>query len=295
MQSDFSKTLANTELLLTQLTQEAWSEWVKDHQGQNIFFGMGIMTHQAMSVAVPFDVLGMFLVAELLRRALHSKKVLVLVADQHALTNQLVPATIVQATTERVLKTVSSILKGFELSHFEVIRTVTLNDNQDIRTIYAALPSITNDYLKHEVADTLWLNQFHQVGIKLGWAMSIDSTVEGHDERFFDAEIKKFCPQMSFIHTKPGRTANPRRQRVSPYVSIEGEDRLVLSESENTSNKVSQWRKDGDPQVIKPLIRHLSQIVRLHDQLFDPSKFMTLEEKLKMLIKKSINWPMESK
>ncbi|MBI5151833.1 MAG: hypothetical protein HZA34_04735 [Candidatus Pacebacteria bacterium] len=278
--------LTNTELLLTHFSQGQWLEWAKKHQKENIFFGVGIMTHRALSEAIPFDILMMFFIAELLRRVVSAKKVVILVADQHAITNQLASIETIQNITEKTLAVVRTIIQNFRLSHFECIRTTTLNSNDDIRTIFRNLPDISNDYLKHEIADSLWLQKFHHVGIKLGWAMSREQNIEGHDERFFDLNIAKFCPTMSFIHTKSGRTANPERSRVSPYVSIHGEDRLLLRCGENATKKIFLWRQRHN-QTIKPLLRQLSQIVRLYDKLFQTHTFQSFDEKMQHLIELS--------
>lgn len=268
MSIDISNLLANTDLLLEHFPKEKWQERASAWRGQNIFFGMGIMTHQAVSVAVPFDILSMFLIAETLRQLVSAKQVFVLVADQHAITNQLLPSALITDTTKHTLATVHQIIHNFKLSHFRVIQTVTLNDNADIRAIYRSLPAMQNDYLKHEIADTLWLKAFHQVGIKLGWAMSSTKTVEGHDERFFDTQISQFCPNVHFVHIKPGRTADPLRQRVSPYVSTANEQRLLITEQELVSEKLTSWRNEKNNPAIKPLLRHLSQLARIFQKLF---------------------------
>jgi hypothetical protein len=276
--------LSNTELLLTSFSTEQWLLWAKENKGKNIFFGIGLMTSSALSEAVPFDVLAMFFLAELIRKIVEAEKVFVLVADQHAITNQLLPLEKIQEITQNTLATIASINQAFDLNHFEVIQTTPLNFDERIKTIYRNLPNITNDYLKHEIADTLWLQKHHGVGIKLGWAMSTEQAVQGHDERFFDAQIAQFSAEMAFIHAKPGRTGRPERQRVSPYVSVAGEERLLLRPDEDVISKMRRWRSDTTNVAVKPLLRHVSQIIRLHDRLFVPVGQMSLEEKVQTLI-----------
>lgn len=277
--------LMNTELLLTKWTKEEWLSWSKKHKGKNIFFGAGLMTQTNLSEAVPFDMLGMLFIAELLRRLIKGK-VFILIADQHAITNNLFSEKQIQEKAQEMISIMTAIIHTFSLTKFSIIQTTTLNSNEDIKKIYRSLPTISNDYLKHEIADAIWLNRFHNVNIKLGWAMSLGQTIEGHDERFFDTEIKQFCPEISFIHTKPGRTANEKRQRVSPYISITGEDRLLLQKNENGVKKINLWRVEKQNAANKPLLRHLSQIIRLHDQLFDQKISFSLEEKAKKIIRK---------
>jgi len=278
--------LSNTELLLTSFSDEQWLLWARKNAEKNIFFGIGLMTATSLSEGIPFDILAMFFLAELLRKIVDSEKVFVLVADQHAMTNKLIPPQKIQEVTAHTLATLHSLVQAFDLSHFEIIQTTPLNFDERIKTIYRNLPTISNEYLKHEIADTLWLQQHHGVGIKLGWAMSTEQTIQGHDERFFDAQIAMFSTNVSFIHARPGRTANPKRQRVSPYVSIAGEERLLLDKNENAVEKIQRWRKDTSNTSVKPLLRHVSQIIRLHDKLFLPLTFMSLEEKVQTLINK---------
>jgi hypothetical protein len=280
-------TLLNTELLSTNFSEEQWLSWVKKHQGENIFFGIGLMTSTAFSEAIPFDILGMFFIAELMRRALNSEKVFVLVADQHANTNGLATTEIVEAISERTILTLQSIIQAFDFHHFQIIQTTLLYLDGEMQAILQQLPAISNAYLKHEVADTLWLHQHHNVGVKLGWSMSKEQSAQGHDERFFDSEIRKFSSDISFIHMKPGRTGNTMRQRVSPYVSIAGEDRLILRNGENAQEKMSRWRRDPRNSAAKPLLRHISQIVRLHEKLFASIIAKSLDEKVQMLIDKT--------
>ena len=278
--------LANTELLQTSFNDEQWLLWAKENQQQNIFFGVGLMTSSSISQAVPFDVLAMFFLAELIRKIVNADKVFVLIADQHAITNKLVPLEEIQKITFETMTTIDAIISAFDLRHFEIIQTTPLNFDERIKTIYRQLPPIANDYLKHEIADTIWLNKHHHVGIKLGWAMSNEQAVQGHDERFFDSQISQFSAGVSFIHAKPGRTGSSQRQRVSPYVSIAGEERLLLQKNENAVAKIRRWRQEQTNIAIKPLLRHTSQTIRLHDKLFKPLTFMSLEEKVQTLIEK---------
>jgi hypothetical protein len=280
--------LSNTELLLTSKSDEQWLLWAKENKHKNIFFGIGLMTSSSISEAVPFDVLAIFFLAELIRKIVDAEKVFVLVADQHAITNKLISLEKIQKVTKDTLSTLDSIIAGFNLNHFEVIQTTPLNFDERIKKIYRSLPDISNDYLKHEIADTLWLNQHHNVGIKLGWAMSTEQTVQGHDERFFDAQIAQFSSAVSFLHAKPGRTGNPERQRVSPYVSIAGEERLLLQKGEDAISKIKHWREDQGNVAIKPLLRHISQVIRLHDRLFLSRAPLSLEEKVQTAINTSI-------
>ena len=287
MEGKLINMLMNTHLLLTNFSKEEWLTWTKEHKGENIFFGVGLMTHTTFSEAIPFDILGMFFIAENLRRLIKGKKVFILVADQHAITNQLIPEKKIQEKTKEILQIFKTIIKSFHLDNFEIIQTTSLNSDERIKKIYRQeLPDISNDYLKHEIADAIWLSRFHKVGIKLGWAMNIEQFAKGHDERFFDTEIAKFCKSISFIHATTGKTANQQRPRVSPYISIFGEERLLLKTHEDVARKTHDWKIQKDNSAVKPMLKHLSQIVRLHDQLFNNKSALSLENKMQQIISK---------
>ncbi|MEN8253173.1 MAG: hypothetical protein ABFQ62_02225 [Patescibacteria group bacterium] len=147
---------------------------------------------------------------------------------------------------------------------------------------------IENQYLKHEIADVLWLEKFHSVGLKLGWSMNKQISSEGHDERFFDNKIQEMQAQVSFIHLKPGRTFDENRPRVSPYISVKGEKRILIDPQEDIVSKLSEFRQSCSKPVFTAGTRHLSHITRLHDQLFEPLKFMKLSEKLQIILNKAV-------
>lgn len=285
---NMQKQLINNPLLLTRFTDHELKKLAQNCAGKNIFFGTGIMTKDQLSKAVPFDILAFFFTAKQLQQFFKSKKVFILVADQHAISNETFPQKIIQKTTTKTINLFEKIISNFSFTKFKIIRTTDLNQVQDIRDIFSKLPNIENQYLKHEIADSIWLNKFHQVNLKLGWSMSKSQTIEGHDERFFDQSIKKFCPAINFIHLKPGRTFDKLRLRVSPYISVAGENRILLKKGESVAEKLQLVKNNCPPETFKATQRHLSQIIRLHDQLFEPLKFMNFTEKLQHILDRAI-------
>lgn len=253
----------------------------------NLFLGIGIVTSQHIATGVPIDILGMIFSAELLRRKLNSQKVFVFLADQHALTNEHLDKKLIKIQAAKTLHILSKLIINFDLQHFHLVQCTMLNFVPSIKEIFAQLPDIENQYLKHEIADILWLKKFHNVKFKLGWSMSKQSQVEGHDERFFDQTIQQFQSDVSFLHLKPGRTFDENRPRVSPYISLTGEKRILLEPKENATKKLATFKQDCPKPVFVATTRHLSQIVRLHDQLFEPFKFMRFEEKIQAILERA--------
>lgn len=273
----------NNPLFSTRLTDKEIGELGVQFKGKNIFFGIGLVTQKQISVATPFDILSMFFTAEQLRKFVHGKKIIVFIADQHARTNENISQDIIAKRASETIQLFKKIIHNFNLQHVSIIQTTHLNEVQEIRKIFASLPNFDNDYVKHEVADVCWLQKFHNVGIKLGWSMSSTLIIGGHDERFFDHTIQQFCPNVLFLHLAPGRTFDDKRTRVSPYISIEGENRLVFQNNLCVQDALHQFKKECSPETFKATLRHLSQIARLYDDLFGPIKQKTLTEKLQIL------------
>jgi hypothetical protein len=282
--------LINNPLILKTFNKQQIFELMAKVQGSNLFFGAGIMTQNKLSAATPFDILGFFFTAEQLRRSLNGEKVVVFIAEQHAFSNELFPEQKIRQQTDLMIDTVNRIISNFNLVNFQIIRTSQLQQEESIKKIFRQeLPKMSNQYLQHEVADVIWLNRFHDVKLKLGWAMSSEIIVTGHDERFFDQEIKKFCDQVEFIYLKPGRTFDLTRSRVSPYISVDKETRLLLKKGQNIQQLLESIKETESNDVAKATFRHLCNIVRLHDQIFQPLKFMTMTEKIQWILNKSIN------
>ncbi len=278
------KQLINHPLLCTRFTDKEIEQIAVQFKGKNIFFGAGLVTQDQVSVATPFDILSMFFTAEQFRRFTGGKKIFVFIADQHAQTNTHLSQNLVIKRTNETFHLFEKIIHNFHLKHFTLIRTSDLNRVPEIRSIFAKLPDFHNDYVKHEVADVCWLQKFHNVGIKLGWSMSSSVTIGGHDERFFDQTIHIFCPNVLFVHLEPGRTFDDKRPRVSPYIAIQGEKRLLLQKNTDVRKTIETLKTGCSIEVAKAAIRHLSKITRLHDDLFGPMKHKMLTEKLQILM-----------
>lgn len=250
----------------------------------SIFIGIGLMTSKKLSTGIPFDILALFLEAEAIRKLLKFDKVFLLLGDQHAKSNRLVEENIIDQICESTFNTLTNVVKNLNFTHFEIIKSGDLFKNIEFLQILKSLPSFKNEYLKIEIADLKWFTAKHNVKIKLGWSMENSIDIKGHDERFFDREIIKFCPSLSLIHLKPGRTFDKHRQRVSPYISINGETRILLKPDENVQNKINQGQKLWHDPNFNGAIRHLANIVRAFEKLNGNLPNKTLEEKIQAII-----------
>lgn len=239
-----------------------------------VFFGVGLMTSKKLGVAFPFDILGMFFATELIRRNLNLDSAIVVLGDSHALTNNIFPPEDIKTFADRTERELLKITHNFALTNFMILRASNFHTSQEFQNILKPLPKINNEYLRLEIADCLFLKQTHNLKLKVGWTMSKGKQAEGNDERFFDAGIKEFIPDLNFIHLEPGRTLDPVRPRVSPYISIFGEKRILLEKGQSIA----------DLGICAP---HLAKIVRCAEMLWGKLPFENLNEKVEFLIDKA--------
>lgn len=241
----------------------------------SLFFGVGLMTSKQIGVDLPFDILGLFFATELIHKALNFENIFVVLGDTHANSNQLFPETKIKQLADKIESGLNKIVRNFALQNFQILSASQFQKNPDFQKILNSLPEMDNQYLKLEIADCLWLKEKHNLNLKVGWTMSKANVVEGNDERFFDNGIRQFIPDLNFIHLEPGWTFNPARPRVSPYISIEGENRLELN----------QGQKVADLGQCQP---HLAKIVRCAEILWGKLPQKTLEEKVQFLLDKAV-------
>lgn len=240
----------------------------------SVFFGVGLMTSEQLGENLPFDILGMFFSTELIRRTLNLDSAIIVLGDAHAISNNLFPPEAIKQFADKTERELQKIIHNFALTNFKILRACNFHNNSEFQTILNLLPKMNNEYLRLEIADCLFLKQTENLKLKVGWTMSKTEKIEGNDERFFDAEIKKFIPDLNFINLEPGWTMDPTRPRVSPYISLPGENRLILK----TGQEIS------DLGVCGP---HVAKIVRCAEILWGKLPFVTLEEKVSFLVDKA--------
>ena len=146
-----------------------------------------------------------------------------------------------------------------------------------------------HEYVRREMADMEWYRTKADVRIKMGWIIQATETGMGFDERRFDREYLRFHPgQMSFIYTKPGRTFDTSRPKASPYISVAGEQRLLLAPQVNAAEI---FAATNDPKNLGGAKKHLQSIVRAYESLFgNLGKIgeggLTLDDKIQHIIDK---------
>ena len=236
-------------------------------QKKSIFFGVGLCTDKKPAIAIPFDILSFFLIAERLKQFFGLSEVIILIADSHARTNSFMSEELIINLTDRTKQLCNKIIHTLHLVNFRIIVHSTISSNPSFQNILTSLPAMDNQYLRHELADILWLKEHHNLGIKLGWTIDSSPEPSGHDERFFDTELKKHIAiPVAFLHTKSGRTFDKHRQKVSPYISIDGETRLLLDPHENALEKFARALCGWNDPHFGGTTKHIATIARAFEK-----------------------------
>ncbi len=252
-----------------------------------LYYGTGLTTPKAMAIGLPFDVLGMIFTAEKIRRALGLRYVYHHIADTHAKTNDWIQPDAVDQRASEVIATLTKCGQNLGLDSL----IVTLSSQFDTDPDYVSLvekyreQSELHEYVVREMADMEWYRTKLGVIIKAGWIIQATETGLGFDERVFDREYLRLNgPKLSFVYTKPGRTLNPSRPKVSPYIQIEGEDRVLLDQNEDVAAKIAHAIEKTGDKSLGGAIKHLQSIVRVYEKLFGAFGQIPLEEKVQRII-----------
>ena len=282
-----SKLVKNEALIETEPSLEMLDANVVDTEGGSLYYGTGLTTPREISVGLPFDVLGMILTAEKLRRACGFENIYHHIADTHAKTNEWISPEAVDARANQVVNTLHKVKEKLKLDNFFPILSSSFDATSEYKSMVDSFASSEeHEYVRREMADMEYYRAHFGVKIKLGWIIQARETDMGFDERRFDQEFRKLRGNvLSFIYTKPGRTFNPNRPKVSPYIKIASEGRLLLDSSEKVSDilEAGVIMSKGDKHL-GGARKHLESIVRLYESLYGKFDKISLEEKLQIII-----------
>ncbi|MBI2610476.1 hypothetical protein HYW60_00860 [Candidatus Kaiserbacteria bacterium] len=236
--------------------------------GGSIYYGTGLRTKTALSIGLPFDVLILVLVAEYLRRTLGLKDIYHHIADTHALSNSFCTKESVDAISEeyeKLLKRIAEVV-GVPLI---VQRSSSFDASPEYRSLLENVHSEKGEYVKREMSDILWYRTKHNVSLKLGWLIDPSAKRMGFDERLFDTEFLSHCDtNMDFAYTVSGRTFDRKRSRVSPYVAVPGETRLLFKKGEDAQSKYEQGLNNwSNIETMGSAIGTLTAVMHLWDRV----------------------------
>ena len=286
MQEEIMTFLSNEPLIKAEITR-AFLDWpsLLNSEGKTLFFGVGLCTAKQPAVAVPFDILSFFFVAERLKRFFALSEVIVFIADAHAQTNRFMTPEIISDSRRNILETFNRIIHNFSFPNFEILLASEITQLESFQSILSTLPSLENQYLRQELADVVWLTQNKNLSIKLGWTIDNSTQPTGHDERFFDTQLLSIQKiPVSFMFTRAGRTFDPNKPKASPYISVRDDHRLLIKPQEDVPQKFHEAETRWGVSSCNGVRGHFADIVRLFEKLFIKLPLMTLEQKIQFIL-----------
>lgn len=238
---------------------------------RTVLVGIGLCTRYEVSAALPLDVLGMLLPAERVRRALGAQRVIALVADEHALTNDL-DARRVERRARETVALLQRIRQVLRLPRLQVVRAREFHDSPGFRSVLATVErraaAADHPYLRRQIADLQFLDRAEPAGgvIKVGWvAGNVDDPRRRglRDEWWFDRRFTALTRRaLPFVYCKPGRALDEKRQLVSPYVARCHDRRICVRPGEDVRRKLTSARGHVSAECVNGVRNHLKRIAR---------------------------------
>lgn len=251
----------------------------------SIYYGTGLCTAKEISDALPFDVLGMVLVAEKIRRGMGMKMVYHHIADTHAKSNCLFDNEEIDRQAASAKDVLERMAGNLGLENFRVLLASEFDGSKEYLEIYNNVVTEKHEYVRREVADMEWYRRYKGVGVKLGWIIQATEVELGLDERVFDREYKATIDEdLSLVYLKPGRTFDKSRPKVSPYIHTPGEPRILLRADEDAKSKIAEAEERLADKHLGGARRHLTDIVRLYEKLFGSLGDIPFEDKIQAII-----------
>lgn len=287
------KIIQNQALIEQAPSLESLNNLSFENSKRSIYYGTGLTTPKEPAVGLPFDVLGMILTAEQLRQAGGFQKIIHHIADTHAKTNSFINHQEVDTLAKKVKSTLTKVTKNLGIDSLTITMASDFDNTREYKNQLSFFKerSSLHDYVIHEMADIEYYRTHHNLSMKLGWVIQGSETSIGSDERLFDREyIRIVTPQenkMSFIYTKPGRTFDLSRPKVSPYIQIPGENRLLLDKKENAPKKIKESIERTGDKNLGGALKHLTSIVRTYEKLYENLGRIPIEDKIQFIIEKA--------
>lgn len=257
-------------------------------KGGALYFGTGLTTAKAISVGVPFDVLGMLLVADKIRRELGLSMVIQLVADTHAKSNLFTNPDEVDAMAELMKNVSARVASLIGLSGaYTLLKSSDFDQKSDYREILGGVISDDHEYVRREWSDIEYLRRAYGLVIKLSWVIDPKAKRVGFDERLYDLRFRDVIGQsMSFVYVNPGRTLDPNRIKASPYISIAGENRILLCPNEDVRKKFAEAERNFGTDKLNGTRQHLSHVVAMYEKQVEAvaGADTPLEDKIQLII-----------
>jgi hypothetical protein len=286
IRKEFETVLQNELMIESAPSLAGISDSLFSHPGEAIYYGTGLSTPKALSIGLPFDALAMVLTAEKLRRRLGLSKIYHHIADSHALSNPFADPQMVDALARTIEHTMSEVARHLKLEQLVVIRSSSFDRSVEYGALLNGINTDKHEYVRRELADILWYKQNKRLALKIGWIIQSGQISEGFDERLYDNEFRRlFGDTLSFVYLKAGRTFDRTRPKASPYISIPGEQRILLAPGEQVQEKIEKALAIWPDKVLGGALNHLKAIVRLYDQVAEtPAEAGPISDRVQCII-----------
>lgn len=241
---------------------------------RSVFAGVGLVCDGGLSRGVPFDVLGLLLSAESVRRAAGCDELIVLLADAHAVCHGL-PESVVAQGAARYRHVLGRIAERCGLSRMRVLSASELHREpsylRELRNVESRAPAGADPYVTREVADIRHFAAQRGALIKVGWALQPSRLGADRDERMFDEAFERWVGSGAwFVYTKAGRPLDDRRRKAPPYAESDPARRICLHGGEDAATKLTLARQRLSPSTFRGVQRHLNAITRSYTKLVRP-------------------------
>ena len=261
-------------LFETQPSRSAVEDAPASLRPSTVFAGIGLVSGALVTHALPFDVLGLLLSAEHARRALSAERLLVLVADTHALHNG-APAELLDQRADEYVELLSAIARSCGFAHMRIARASHWQQDDAYRRVLSnveqRLPGATHPYVLRETADIAYVERKYGAVVKVGWALQRSRLGAHRDERLFDDTFRRWLGGGSyFVYAKAGRALDDRRQKVSPYVVSDASRRICLDPQEDVASKLARAQAEVSRSTYRGVCNHLKAVTRSYSKLVRP-------------------------
>jgi hypothetical protein len=241
---------------------------------RNLYFGTGLATTKAITRGLPFDFLGMLVGAEFSRRYLGITKIIHEISDTHAVENSFAAPETVKSIAAEQTNLISRMVKNLRIADtYECVLASEYQNDPRYTQLHQQVTEARPDaghYFRYQWAGMAYLAAYKGVRLKVGWLTDDEPEAKHFDERRFDQGYNQLgLSPLSYVYLKSGRNFTPGRGRVSPYTSVEGEERVMLKPGEDAHSVLSEWVLNRKiTKDTRQTVAHLANVVTAFESLY---------------------------
>lgn len=260
------------------------------HRPRAVLVGIGLCGNVGLSAGVPLDVVGMLAPAEMIRRELGARELVVLVADEHA-RGVGFDSTEIDRLAQQWTRMLSLIRNALRLDSMRVVAASQLHRMDEYRSLLRDVkqraPKSAGAYFLREVADIAFFEQSVGGLVKVGWTLDSGRRLAARrDEIAFDSCYRRWMGRpVPVVYCKPGRTLDDGRRKAPPYIAVDPVRRICLHPKEDPYSKLVRARQRAHPATVNGVERHLKAITRSVAELGVPLRG-GLDQRLKSLYRR---------